>query len=346
MPKLTTQDILKLIDGLRAEGFEVISPLRINGVVKLAKLPPGEAPLLDYIRINNSPKDFLLPCRESLYKYRSTATLTSYGLKIRFPTAEGPCPVTIMPECTLPKSKIAFFGIHPCMVNSIRYLDKVMLSDPADPYYKGRRDGMFIAVMECEEGDDYCLCGMLDSYKVPAGYADLMMRKRDGGFLVRAASEGGKGVLALINKTQEKDGVPELVPKMKEKYTFDSTDEAEIDRRDAKEYVELCTLCAACTVTCPTCYCGDIEDEFSLMDPANVERTRLRMSCQRKCYSMIAGGTTFLKTKDARFKWRLKHKFPFSERAYQLKGCIGCGNCIAMCPARIDFRKFLGRREA
>jgi Fe-S oxidoreductase len=33
-------------------------------------------------------------------------------------------------------------------------------------------------------------------------------------------------------------------------------------------------------------------------------------------------------------------------KAYQMSGCVGCGNCIEQCPARIDFRKFLGRRVA
>jgi len=90
----------------------------------------------------------------------------------------------------------------------------------------------------------------------------------------------------------------------------------------------------------------DIEDKFSLIDPSNVGRTRTKMSCQRRCYSTIAGGTTFLAAKEERFKWRVKHKFPFSINAFKLVGCTGCGNCIACCPAGIDFREFVGRRVA
>lgn len=346
MLRLTTTEVMGLCGHLASLGYEVIAPQKVNESLKLATLEADDKPILDYIRINNSPKDFLLPSKESIFWYKSTAIVTSYGLKIRFPTSEGPCPVTITPEYDLPKKKFAFFGIHPCMLNSIVYLDKVMLSEPADPYYKARREGMFTVVLECEEGDDYCLCCSVGAYKIPEGYADIILRKAGAGYLARSASVKGSEVLKELKKTDDGASAEEMVPKMKAKYVLEGLDETSIDARDPSQSLEACTLCSACTVTCPTCYCGDIEDKFSLMDPANVERVRVRMSCQRRCYSMIAGGTTFLKTKDARFRWRLKHKFPFSMKAYGMSGCTGCGNCIAQCPARIDFRTFLGRAES
>ncbi len=323
-------------------GFEVIGPSADNGVVKLIPLENGSQLEPSYVRSLTSPREFLLPNKERLFRYKSTATVTSYGLKIRFPTVEGPCPITIVPEYSPPKEKLAFFGIHPCMVNSIRYLDKVMLCEPADPYYKARREGMFIAVLECDEGDEYCFCKSVGCDKVPEGYADLIIRKDGEGFIVNAISPIGKSL--LMEEGAEKTGG--LCPKMKEEYVFDATDEKNIDSKDPSALLEECTLCSSCTVVCPTCYCSDIQDRFSLMDPSNVERIRVRMSCQRKSYSSIAGGVTFLKAKDKRFRWRMKHKFPFSERTYGMSGCVGCGNCIAFCPSRIDFRSFLGRRIA
>jgi hypothetical protein len=346
MLRLTEMEVLGLCSLLFGSGYEVVAPLKISGSLRLAIMESDDKPVLDYIRVNNSPRDFLLPGKESIYRYKSTATITSYGLKIRFPTSEGPCPVTITPEYSLPKKKIAFFGIHPCMLNSIMYLDKVMLSEPADPYFRARREEMFTVVLECEEGDEYCLCGSVGSYRVPEGYADIIIRKSGDVYLARSASKSGEEILKELKKPDDGTKAEEMVPKMKTKYTLEGLDEACIDAREPSPSLEACTLCAACTVTCPTCYCGDIEDKFSLMDPTNVERVRVRMSCQRKCYSMIAGGTTFLKSKDARFRWRLKHKFPFSMKTYGMSGCIGCGNCIAQCPARIDFRTFLGRAEA
>jgi len=346
MLRLTEKEVFGLCGRLSDMGYDVVAPIDANGSLRLAIWEPGSEPVLDYIRLNNSPKDFLLPVREPLYKYKSTTTVTSYGLNMRFPTSEGPCPIAITPEYSLPKRKLAFFGIHPCMLNSIAYLDRVMLGEPADPYYSARRGGMFVVVLECKVGDDYCLCPSIGSYKIPDGYADIILRKAEDAYLVRGASEKGRDILKGLEKPDDGSEANEIVPQVKAKYVLEGLDEASIISRPANPSLEACTLCSACTVTCPTCYCGDIEDKFSLMDPANVERVRVRMSCQRKCYSEIAGGTCFLKSKDVRFRWRLKHKFPFSMKAYGMSGCIGCGNCIALCPARIDFRMYLGRVES
>lgn len=342
MAKLSWHEISTLIHELRRRGFKVLGPSSEGGVVKLVPLDEGVKLETNYIRILNSPKDFLLPSEERLFRYKSTATITSYGLKIRFPTVEGPCPITIVPEYSPPREKIAFFGIHPCMANSIRYLDKVMLSDPADPYYKARREGLFIAILECDEGDEYCFCKSVGSDKVPDGYADLFIKKDGDDFIVKPTSPTGSALLS--EEITEETEVS--LPRMKKEYIFDATDERSIEGKDPSNLLEGCTLCSSCTVVCPTCYCSDIIDKFSLMDPGNVERVRIRMSCQRRSYSSIAGGVTFLKTKNERFRWRMKHKFPFSEKMYGISGCVGCGNCIAFCPSRVDFRDFLGRRIA
>ncbi len=346
MIRVSKQELLELPSLLSAMGYSVIAPIRTGGIVKLAPLGSDIQPELEYVRVVNSPKKFLLPDDELLFRYRSTATITSYGLKIRFPTAEGPCPVAILPEYNPVRERLALFGIHQCMVNSVRYLDTVMLRDPADPYYKNRRDGMFIAELDCDAGDEYCMCRTLGTYKVPAGYADIRMRKSGDGYLIEEATEAGKELLSKLKRQDVKGKYPISVPKMVKDFELVTRDDQEIDAKEASRSLVACTLCAACTVTCPTCYCMDIEDKFSLIDPSNVGRTRTKMSCQRRCYSTIAGGTTFLAAKEERFKWRVKHKFPFSINAFKLVGCTGCGNCIACCPAGIDFREFVGRRVA
>ncbi len=346
MIRVSKQELLGLTSLLSEMGFKVIAPVRADGVIKLTPINQTVQPELEYVRMINTPKKFLMPDGERLFKYRSTATITSYGLKIRFPTAEGPCPVTIIPEYFPVKEKLAFFGIHQCMASSIRYLDKVMLSDPADPYYKNRRDGMFIAVLECDSGDEHCMCKTLGTYKLPSGFADLLVRKDGDGYIIKAFSDPAKELISKLQKPELAGDYPKTVPKMVKNYELEIREESEIDAKDASKQLEACTLCTSCTVTCPTCYCVDIEDRFSLVDPSNVSRLRMRMSCQRRCFSTIAGGTTFLKAKEDRFKWRVKHKFPFSIKSFKLVGCTGCGNCVAHCPARIDFREFLGKEVA
>ncbi|MGQ9759798.1 MAG: hypothetical protein ACUVQ5_04440 [Candidatus Methanomethylicaceae archaeon] len=186
-------EVIGIVQELQRRGFEVIGPTVEDGITKLAPLKDGDRLETNYVMTLKTPRDFLLPNKDRLFRYKITATVTSYGLKIRFPTVEGPCPASLISEYSPPKGKFAFFGIHPCIVNSIRYLDKVMLSEPADPYYKARRDKLFIAVLECKEGDDYCFCKSVGCDKVPEGYADLIMRREGEGFVITARSPAGRG---------------------------------------------------------------------------------------------------------------------------------------------------------
>lgn len=343
MIRVKLEELLRLPSILSGMGYRVIAPVEGNGVTKFAEYSPDSRIDLGYVRAINAPRDFLLPDGERLYRYRSTATVTSYGLKIRFPTVEGPCPVTINAEYTAPSGRLAFFAIHPCHANSIKYLDRVMLSDPADPYYRARREGLLTVVLECEEGDGFCFCVPAGSWKADPGYCDVLVRREGDFFLLQPLSESGELATSKLNGMEEPGSLEaEWKPPRMESSFGISASEEEIDRAPA-EGLDSCTLCAACTVTCPTCYCSDIEDRFHLVDPSNVERVRRRMSCQRRCYSMIAGGTVFLKTKEERYRWRLKHKFPFSSKAFGVAGCVGCGNCIAFCPAGIDMRRTIGR---
>ncbi|MEN3053089.1 MAG: 4Fe-4S dicluster domain-containing protein [Candidatus Methanosuratincola petrocarbonis] len=378
MIRVKLEELLRLPSILKDMGYRVIAPVEGNGVTKFAEYSPGLSVVLDYVRAINAPRDFLLPDGESLYRYRSTATVTSYGLKIRFPTVEGPCPVTINAEYTAPIGRLAFFAIHPCHANSIKYLDRVMLSEPADPYYRARREGMLAVVLECEEGDDFCFCVPAGSWKADRECCDVLVRRARSKsspsfspspntspnsvssssfsksspvsssgdyFIVQPISEAGKQAVSRLSGQEEPGSleVEEEPPKMRALFSIRASEE-NIDR-GAAENLDSCTLCAACTVTCPTCYCSDIEDRFHLVDPSNVERVRRRMSCQRRCYSMIAGGTVFLKSKEERYRWRLKHKFPFSEKSFGVSGCVGCGNCIAFCPAGVDMRRTVGRSD-
>ncbi|MDI9644113.1 MAG: 4Fe-4S dicluster domain-containing protein [Candidatus Verstraetearchaeota archaeon] len=342
MIKIEEEELRRIPLVLGEMGYRVIVPSKVGGITKLVRASPESTIDLDYVRVINSPRDFLLPDGEELYRYRSSATVTTNGLRVRFPSVEGPCPVTIDAEWSEPEGKFAFFAIHPCMANSIKYLDKVMLSDPPDPYYSKRRRGALIAVLECAEGDDKCFCVPAGSWKVPEEYCDISMRRVVGGYALRGLSKIGREILGKLDGSRcEYSSEP---PRIRSCFSI-SASESEIDSSSNQD-LEMCTLCASCTVTCPTCYCSDIEDRFSLVDPSDVARVRKRMSCQRRCYGMIAGGNIFLRTKEERYRWRIKHKFPYSERVFGIHGCVGCGNCIAFCPSGIDIRKTISRVPA
>jgi len=240
---------------------------------------------------------------------------------------------------------LVFFGLHYCDTHAIKYLDKVFLSEPIDPYYKARRENLIVVSVECTKCDEYCFCESLETFYPAEGVVDLDLKPYDKYYLVRSLSEKGDKIIEanrhLFKEINVKWEKRKFIQKGLEKNVLEKLDVALISKSNVSKIVEDCALCQVCTVTCPTCYCFDIIDEPVPEKAFTYVRVRRRSSCMGLYYSRLAGDVIILKTKEDRFKWRLLHKFVFSRKMYGMYGCTGCGRCIRYCHSRIDFRDFL-----
>ena len=97
---------------------------------------------------------------------------------------------------------------------------------------------------------------------------------------------------------------------------------------------ERCLTCASCTLVCPTCFCSRMTDRTSL-DGATAERSRSWDSCFSLDHSYMHGGVA-RSGGAARYRQWLTHKLPSWIDQFGTSGCVGCGGCIAWCPAGID----------
>jgi ferredoxin len=100
------------------------------------------------------------------------------------------------------------------------------------------------------------------------------------------------------------------------------------------EIGDRCLSCGSCTLVCPTCFCWDVEDHVYITTK-QTHRERVWDSCFNPGYSAQAGGNTRPSTK-ARYRQWLTHKFGNWKYQFGTLGCVGCGRCIAWCPAGID----------
>jgi len=73
----------------------------------------------------------------------------------------------------------------------------------------------------------------------------------------------------------------------------------------------------------------------------DIERLRAWDSCLADGYRRIAGGYNPRPTKAQRLRNRFYCKFCYYPRDFGPIACVGCGRCIAKCPANVDIVEVL-----
>jgi NAD(P)H-flavin reductase/ferredoxin len=112
-----------------------------------------------------------------------------------------------------------------------------------------------------------------------------------------------------------------------------------LDHPRFQDVAERCLACGACTSVCPTCFCSSTEEHSSL-DGASAEHRRVWDSCFTEGHSTLASGTIRPSTEQRYRQW-ITHKLGAWVSQFGTSGCVGCGRCIAWCPAGIDLTEEL-----
>ena len=322
--------------------FNVYGLVQKEGVLKLELLDSAEALTIPEAgRSLLPPKKILFPEYEVLFEYE---LVDSQDVKIKDRLKD------------LEKQKTVIFGLRPCDVRSISIMDKVLLGDIADPYYRIRRENTYLIAIICRDITDYCFCYFTNGGPaIDHGY-DLLFTDLDDRYLVEVGSKKGMELIeygrelfldASVEDFAKKDELVNLlVAKMMDKYVLPQT-ELVYEKLSEKyndaiwdEYGGKCLSCGKCNFVCPTCTCFDIRDEVDISLKRGM-RIRTWDGCHFLSFTKVASGEVFRKEKPSRLKHRVYHKWVYSVNRIGDVSCVGCGRCIEVCPANVDLRKIL-----
>jgi ferredoxin len=258
------------------------------------------------------------------------------------------------------------FGVRPCDARGLVNLDHVFIDKSyTDSAYAERREKLAVITLACSEVPyPTCFCDSMGGGPADDEGSDIILNEtQDGGaWLVTALTEKGKAIDAIWEKaglltTQEET-------KDKDKTNATDTDTAMATAPDKAKaapascalkvskpadlaqklkeafedpawarFSEACIGCGTCSYICPTCYCFDIDTE-TRGDIA--EQFRCWDCCVFSDYSRMAGGHNPRPTKKERLRQRYLHKLSWFNERYGRTLCVGCGRCLAKCPAGLD----------
>lgn len=326
---LNAADLRAWIGGLIGSGARVVAPAEHGGLWTFRPLRSGEELALPAGFSAWSPKEFLFPRTETLFRYE----VSGGELGLVDPARED------VPQ--------VLFGLAPCDAAGLARLDSVLGADPA---YASRRALTTVVTLACDRARPECFCTTVGGSPQGEEGGDLLLVANDETFLLRPLTEKGASLVSLasghwapataeawerararLREVAEAVGQSPLARGFAEglEERFGSPAWRQVGRR--------CLGCSICTYVCPSCSCFDVQDEGSA---SCGQRCRVWDSCTFGLFTLHASGHNPRPSQAARYRQRVLHKFS----SYPLEHggtpmCVGCGRCVRLCPAGLDVRE-------
>ncbi len=347
MRAISVDNLSRWLDNI-AQGVSVWVPQDIEGTRLLAPYHTG-----DEISLGG-------PCRLSAKEF--VFPKTEYMLRFEYhKSPDDPENVTIDLKSAMEAPRTIAFGITPCDVQGIKFLDEVFAWQGSgvescgpqgyqDPYFKARRANCLLVAVSCLEPDNTCFCQSMGGSPVEAPGADLLLTRINHEYVIEVLTKRGgelivetlcreldKSEADALESAKRKAGerqellwgpqeVEDLAPRLGEAF----------EHRDWKPISANCYSCGICTYLCPTCHCFNIADEAR---GSQGGRMRCWDTCMFPLYSLEASGHNPREALMKRYRNRIEHKFNYLIASKHVFGCVGCGRCVRHCPAGLDLRQ-------
>lgn len=313
---------------------ELMAPTRVGpGDVFFEPITSADEVALDYGNTLISPTAILFPAREELFSVTHDA--------------DGrPTVVSRLDE-----GERTIFGLRPCDVAAIAYLDRFFLEgDFADSLYAARRKNTRLVALACEEAaHEHCFCSCCESGPVAAAGYDVQLSAVGDAYLVEIGSEAGAEIAQawsdlLRPATAEDvaardDSASQLQAELTERGNMPAAIRRVTGGAVAEEVWETigdrCISCGACSLVCPKCTCFHVTDE--VLQDGTITRTRRWDSCRLAGFTREASGFNPREEPAARAERYSYHKLSYRYiEQNEVHGCVGCGRCAIVCMGGVD----------
>jgi ferredoxin len=335
-----------LVAALKTRGYTVVGPTVRDGAIVLAELDSPDA--LPYgWGVETAPGRYRLRERADRVAFGHAAGPQSWKRFLRPPRSplwtagrDGDGFVVSEPSDDV---RYAFLGVRGCDLRAIAVLDRVL--GGVDTAYARRRAALFVVAVDCTEPADTCFCTSVGCGPgVSDGY-DLALTELPVGYVVESGSAQGKQLLDELPHepadSTHADAARAAIDSAAARIGR-TLPEADLHELLAGAYgasrwddvAKRCLSCGNCTMVCPTCFCTTVEDVSDLTGE-HAERWLRWDSCFDLDFSYLHGGPVRVSTASRYRQW-LTHKLGTWHDQFGESGCVGCGRCIAWCPAGID----------
>jgi len=326
-------DVLKIVDLLRVQGYEVIAPFFGRGRDTFFDTVTDENRDRVQVHLPNPyypPKRYVFPHIERLLKVKRS-------------------PGDLHIEPTYEQPKRAIFGIRSCDIAGIFHLDRFYLGrDFRDVYYGNRRKNLLLINVVCSDPDvdigEECFCMCSDTGPAARDHFDLQLMDLGDEFLAVAGTPAGEAMFAdpIFKKGTEAHVARRraILEDVRKRFrpiatswfsaAIQDVSKGEILEKTWEEIGNRCLECGGCTYVCPACTCFTVTDRQ--VGPNEIERVRMWDSCGLDGFTRMAGGFNPRRAvhdrRNRRFFRKLAHYFIQRELSM---ACVGCGRCAAVC---------------
>lgn len=246
---------------------------------------------------------------------------------------------------------LVLFGLHPCDINGLNKLDKVLMdSIYPNPFYGARRQNLFIIGHACTPIDS-CFCKSMGTDTVQSG-CDLFLTPIGDDYFAEVHSAEAYHLIEQLQCWEpgatDHTNFRNAVANRNQAFTthVDTADltkilDMEFESPVWERWGEQCLSCGTCAQVCPTCYCYGIDEKVD-MDLSRAVKNKQLYSCNLIDFAEVAGGHNFRPESHTRLKYRYYHKHRGFVEAFEEPLCTGCGRCGTSCLANITVPDVIG----